>query len=405
MKIANGRHAPRYARRLNGVLRIARVLRGAAATCMVIACRAEPADPHGTLVAELRIGQGETSTAFQFTQISQMIAGTSAIYVTQRGDQEIRMFDFQGRHVRTIGRAGSGPGEFDALASIGLIGDTLWTIDTNLRRISLFNATDGALITAMRYKSEVPDRPTAGNLYFPYPERLLADGTMLGFGGTFGSAIASGQVTHHPTLRLTIAGATVDTLAWVPLAHASMIIRGSSRQMYTQQPFSDAVLVEYATNADRIYVIDRTVATSASPAEYAVTAIGTNGDTLWSQRYPYVPRRLDGQVADSIRARAHRAYSGQGFTIAEIDDALFVPDFMTPVTAAVAGEDGTLWLRREDARGPAEYDVIDPDGRARGRITSERNARLRWVSGDVAWGEELDADDVPVLVRYRVVWP
>jgi len=41
-------------------------------------------------------------------------------------DRAVVVFDAQGRRLRSIGREGRGPGEFAALRSIGLLGDTLY---------------------------------------------------------------------------------------------------------------------------------------------------------------------------------------------------------------------------------------------------------------------------------------
>ena len=86
----------------------------------------------------------------------------------------------------------------------------------------------------------------------------------------------------------------------------------------------------------------------------------------------------------------------------EIARALYVPKYRAPVTEALAGDDGTLWLRWEAATSPDLYSVLGVDGRIVAHVHASSRVRLRWVSGTTAWGEERDEDDVPTLVRYRV---
>ena len=82
--------------------------------------------------------------------------------------------------------------------------------------------------------------------------------------------------------------------------------------------------------------------------------------------------------------------------------ALYVPEHQPPVTGAVIGRDGVLWVRREHENGPAvTWDVLSGDGV---RIMSMRLPRefsaLRGER-DAIWGVERDANDLPRIVRYR----
>src|SRR4051794_18935210 len=54
------------------------------------------------------------------------------VYVLDRVDRAIRVFDPTGRLVGTIGRRGAGPGEFQSINSFGWVGDTLWVMDGSL---------------------------------------------------------------------------------------------------------------------------------------------------------------------------------------------------------------------------------------------------------------------------------
>jgi hypothetical protein len=51
----------------------------------------------------------------------------------------VGVIDGSGR-VQRVGRAGSGPGEVQQASAVGWMGDTLWVIDSRLRRITWFHA-------------------------------------------------------------------------------------------------------------------------------------------------------------------------------------------------------------------------------------------------------------------------
>jgi hypothetical protein len=74
-----------------------------------------------------------------------------------------------------------------------------------------------------------------------------------------------------------------------------------------------------------------------------------------------------------------------------------------PVHGYLVGDDGAIWLRREDDGGRlTRWVLFDAQLKARGRVDIPRNVYIRWTSGNQAWGDARDADDVPWVVRYRI---
>ncbi len=368
--------------------------------------RALSAQPPKTAIAqwrllpELRVGENETGASYEFTRISQVVSTGDAVFVRQTEQQEIRVFGLTGRFRRTIGRAGGGPGEFKGLWAFGIYADTLWTLDFALRRVSLF-ATSGKLLKTITFESITPTLGTRGNTFATYPMDRQRDGILLGFGGTTGLAMAAGLVKSFPLLRMSPAGLTTDTLGWVPIAHDNMILRSSHGEAYHTQPFSDAPLTVYAAAMRRIYLVDRRAAES-SRASYSVAAIKADGGTVWTRRVEYDPVLMDRHVADSVRNRMYRIFRSQ-YPQSMIDDSLYIPKYQPPVSDGIVGDDGTIWLRRENWTPAARYDVLDASGTLIAHVETNRSVHLRWVSGTTAWGSELDDNDVPTLVRYRIV--
>ena len=98
-----------------------------------------------TLAEELRIGTNEGDPVYQFAAISGIAAlPDGRIAILDGQDQEFRIFSAEGEHLRTIGRAGSGPGEFGMGAGPILVaaGDTLLIPDLMNQRINRY-APDG----------------------------------------------------------------------------------------------------------------------------------------------------------------------------------------------------------------------------------------------------------------------
>lgn len=380
---------------------------GFAACALAIACARtdSAADERGlSLVAEVRIADNGEGPAYEFTSIRQIAFHDSDVYVLQNGIPEIRVFDPAGKHRQAIGRSGDGPGEFRSPESMGFIEDTLWTLDGDLRRITFFTAA-GQLISTAPYELVSPAFGEADHpMFFPYPKTLLADGRMLGFGGWSGRDIASGKVTATPTLVMSRSGQTLDTIAWVPIGHEHLIFQSAKRTMYREQPYADAPLSVYAADAKRVYVVDRSAAVDAASGAIRVTALESTGDTAWVHELKYSPVRLDAAEVDTLRQGYYKSY-GSYFPQSEIDRVLYVPAFRPAVSDAIAGIDGSVWIRWDDKTTPGGVSVIGNDGSVRGSAALPSGTQLKWASKDLLWAVTLDSNDVPSLVRYRVTWP
>lgn len=70
-------------------------------------------------------------------------------------DLQIRAYDTDGKPLWRVGRRGSGPGEFQGTHDFGLIGDTIWVVDQNLRRITFFDFDGELLGTTLVYPGHV----------------------------------------------------------------------------------------------------------------------------------------------------------------------------------------------------------------------------------------------------------
>jgi hypothetical protein len=86
-----------------------------------------------------------------------------------------------------------------------------------------------------------------------------------------------------------------------------------------------------------------------------------------------------------------------------LQKAMDFPDFQPPVQAAIGGNDGTLWMRREDMGGKSyRWLVLSPDGSPRGQLETPRHWTIAWVSTHEFMAVEPDDFDVPWLIKLRI---
>lgn len=59
---------------------------------------------------------------------------------------------------------------------------------------------------------------------------------------------------------------------------------------------------------------------------------------------------------------------------------------------------------RDEAPGPALYDVFEPDGHYLGRVRVPAKVSTVVRRGDLVWAVAFDDDDVPRIKRFRIAW-
>src|SRR5688572_30567061 len=80
----------------------------------------------------VRMG-GVDDPAQLLTRIGKVIIGPQLrLFVSQLDDLRVLVFDSSGALQASLGRPGRGPGEFQTVWSIGLVGDTLYASDVGL---------------------------------------------------------------------------------------------------------------------------------------------------------------------------------------------------------------------------------------------------------------------------------
>lgn len=352
----------------------------------------------GDLVIGSRDAPGYTLSVVEGVAVD----GTGRVYVAQPMDRQVRVYDRDGRFVRTIGRGGGGLEEFQHLTFIGLAGDSLWAIDPLARRISFFD-TSGRFLSSVR----LPPLPGDGMGRPLRPFGGFRDGSLIattGWGNDLPDEMricradaASQEVTD--TVARFRDGLRASYRVDFPGNHG--FLRGPN-------PFFDGELWRPAPDGSAVFVVERQSATDAAEASYGVTKLGVRGDTLYACRVRYAPRPIPKNAVGSIATDYVDRIRGYGVSLpvweveTRVRDALNVPDFERPVTGIAPAVDGSLRIGRE-ASDPRFWDVFDADGELVARVAAPGGTEILLVDGDFAWAVEHDELEVPYVVRYRIV--
>lgn len=111
---------------------------------------------------------------FMITGVSRLRDGT--VVVANGSSRELRFYGQDGRHVRSMGGEGGGPGEFQSLNGLWrMAGDTVAAWDNSARRLQFFD-TDGTLVRAASM-----GQAQFADFLSPVPQAILEDGRVAAF--------------------------------------------------------------------------------------------------------------------------------------------------------------------------------------------------------------------------------
>jgi hypothetical protein len=360
-----------------------------------------------TIVQDLRVGAADGPRPYTFSpQALAAARGDGTLYVLDRGNHEVRVFDSRGRHLRTFGREGAGPGEFLGASTAGWRADTLWVSDLVQMRTTFFapngavlRTTGPALRASTRYEPGVADA-------------VLADGSSLVLARPLQprSGRTAPDVSRLPMLRVGRSGPP-DTLAWRDLRNRMVRVDAGDRRLMLPQPWDDSPLWAVSTTGQSIVLVNRPAAARAENARFHVMRLSSFGDTLFSGSFSYTPVRVPAgwaaKWADETASLISSRRSGtdrRALAASLVRDA-YVPSFMPPVTAVVAGDDGTVWLRREEQGSTVIWNVLSGEGRLLAEVRAPSGLEVQQVQRSHVLGVMADELDVPYVYRFRIQRP
>jgi hypothetical protein len=321
---------------------------------------------------------GPDESLFTVTSVAEDPEGR--FYVLNFGDKRILAFDSTGKHLRTIGRQGRGPGEFVAPRTLGITGtDGLAVVDLMLARVDRFRRSDGGFIA-----STLVD---AGRLT-PMDMRVSPTG-VVALEMRSGPSIARGGGNHRPTLAAldTVTGKlrTLTELDTVPRKEVVTETGEKRRRVQLMDvPFSPRPVWALDSAGGVVY---------GTGAEFAVYRTdGTASQLLFREQRQAPP------VTDDDRERFF-----EDPYLKSMKGKLEFPETKAHFDGLLVDPAGRVWLRIPSAPRGERWEVREPTGRKLGDVTLPERARLVSVARAALYVVTTDEDDVETVHRYRVV--
>lgn len=322
----------------------------------------------------------------EFGMIRSVVADAEgAIYVADVQANEIRVFGRDGGHLRTIGRSGRGPGEFNALYTLAWVGDTLVTFDPNNARIGFLSPTG-------EWLGSTPYRALTGNPMFVrfYPTTAV-EAYVLG-------VLPSDRGLERVYIRVTGTG-LADTLVPPPLPDvgASSVIQcphpGGGGISFFSTPFTPGYINEPAPGG---------VFATAWSADYRVAFVTAAGDTLRVVERDYRPHPVTDEEWEAGTADYRKFREEMPGARCE-PSGPSRPAVKPAIRHLFFDAEGRLWVEWYAAGGFA-YDIFGSDGRLIGTVdVPDRDERFPpYARGGRLYQVETDEFDVQYVREYVV---
>jgi hypothetical protein len=302
------------------------------------------------------------------------------ILVSEFGNKRVQMFSADGEFVKTIGRTGQGPGEFQAPFGLFAVGDGFGVIDLQNRRISFFSPV-GDFLT---------DHPLGFSMFSNYVP-TLADGSFVVL------------TNERDAQRNQSLGVTRYSPEGEPLARLFAMPGPPPPDPATAQ--DPTAQVQYMIDSaawPRPDVAAAAEIVYASPgSEYQVLAMTPEGEPLWALRVAWPPPPY-AAAQKELRIQA----MSQRFPGIEVDDFTW-PASEPAITSLRSDGAGRLYVFPNVSAAEVEgvegrpVDVYSAEGEllVAGMITtswmSSRGDHLYTFRGDPGL-------DQTVVVRYRL---
>lgn len=320
---------------------------------------------------------------------ARVAVGNGHVYVLQRQDAGIAVFDTLGARVGFLGGRGEGPGEFSNIVRVEVLpGGDVWARDSRLNRATWFRSGDPS---------------------DPHTERLPAKVSVPGSAGLGIRSFSFPAVEYPLSEALAIANLrqSVSEADALPdsVRHAVFmgVVRfdGSLNRMLAVAPGEPPSLRRSDGSVVSLPFVPRPEADIAPDGASIAWAYG------W----------VDGERAGQIEVRVISTNGEERFRTTLMAPLREVPETEKegwgdvpfpqnlPLTdALVLGHDGTVWVGHTAHSGQRRFSVLTSSGAVIGDVVLPTSQKLAAASRDWVWVLHSDEFDVESVVKYSVSW-
>ena len=331
----------------------------------------------------LSVGELDGPEEYLFGRIASVARdGAGNLVVADGRAGEIRVFDAQGRHLRTFGGMGEGPGEFRVLSGAWPVPNGIVTVDRDQQRITRFGA-EGSLVATAPFTG-IDEMGLFTTMGMAGSGMVLNQVKDMGMASLDESSLDDAAEALEDDgasvlfLRHGLNGELVDTLARRPGEKMLMRTSGSGDMLSV-----DVLRVPFSSRPTAVGS-PRGVAVTGGAA-YEVALFGAAGElTLIARIDEDPPLRTVEHLEAHVRGSGNPFLQDEASVRAMVEmyQGMPLPDRLPGYTELLFADTGELWAQRFIPPGgeTAHWDVFGADGGHLGRVEVATSFQIREVS-------------------------
>jgi len=305
--------------------------------------------------------------------------GRGNIYIEDDSDMAIKVFDAQGKYLRTIGRKGSGPGEFGRIADMAILPDgRLLVTDFETRRTSFFSP-EGQFLSSFQWKKFFSQVYLATDSSYTVADMVVSEETRelwvktIDFSGE--EVVSFGKFSYPEFKMLQQGEITFSTsVPWSPQS----IFAGDRKRQWLYHCLNDKYVIEVYDGQGRLFrKIDR----------------------------PYSPPPVTSEDIEEFEARFKDRPDSP---FAKMTKEMQLPKVKTVTDRMVVDDEGNLWVRTNEEREEGgktftAVDIFDAEGLYMTGVWLDIFP-VAFAGQKMYRASEDEETGIRQIKRYRVVW-
>ncbi len=326
-------------------------------------------------------GEDQDGNIILFDPILFLVDDDENIYIGERQDQVIKVFDSDGKYIMTIGAKGQGPGEFQMITYLVFTKDgELAVLDQMARRTNLFNSS-GQFLKSFKWKT--------GYYQFILMKSSSYIISEIVYGG-------DRQFRWLYVKEIDFGGKEIQSYGNFTLSKP-LIVRDGSGTYYSSLPVSRRSIFKGDQKKDLFYhCVNNT---------YIIEVYDITGKLLRKIDRPYEPVPFTKKDAEEYRARFN--YHKSGAVKKAVKD-MKMPKVKNIVSRMYIDDKSNLWIltnetKEKDDKILTAFDIFNSDGNYYAKVWTEftsfifKKGKMYRMAIDQNTGYQ-------TLKRYKVVW-
>jgi hypothetical protein len=376
----------------------------------------------GQLIEDLTIGRASGPVQLTFAQVRGIaVDRMGGILVCDQRSSAVHYFGAAGDYVRSIGKQGSGPGEYQQPTAVAFLRDgRILVRDPQRQRVNVYSAT-GVFQAAWNIA-----RSTNASAYSMHVD--TADVVYLKSRVSW-QEDRMGNLLPTAYIRLRSDGTILDTLPEPVGSYSAPVITDDKDTEHLPVPFGPQWYWAFSPHGHFVTGVSAPRGSSYSfelrrpAAGSQVAARWGESDGVVSVRAPFAPVRVSARESSDYRSNYQSIFRvfSPGWQWPGIHA---VPVTKAPYTRIWVDDDSRIWVFLsgvgvEDPRvdkdptelwanerwiEPLRADLFDASGRLLGQVTGKAGIHPVAARGDFVYTSELHAQGYPVVKRYRIAW-